>query len=138
MGQEVLLNEVVSLKANYDKREMQLIRRELESYYQKKYNKEGKKRLRYDIEALSTPNITKRGFLSNIFSRGNRKIGILQLYNSIINTQRSSYQSEFSAIQMAILDRYYLNKPFAEAIIVKESTGQIKYIVSEVPLSEVE
>lgn len=138
MSQEVLLNEVVKPKTNYDKKEMQLIRRELESYYQKKYGKEGKKRLRYDIEALSKPNVAKKGFLSNIFSSVNWKVGIPQLYNSIINTQRSRYQSEFNAIQMAILDRYYLNKPFAEAIIVKESTGQIKYLVSEVPLSEVE
>ena len=138
MGQEVLLNEVVNLKTNYDKKEMQLIRTEVESYYQKKYGKEGKKRLRYDIEALSTTNVVKRGFLSNIFSRGDWKIGIRQLYNSIVNTQRGRDLSESGAIQMVVLDRYYLNKPFAEAIIVKESTGQIKYLVSEVPLSEVE
>jgi len=138
MGQEILVNEVVNLKTNYDKKEMQLIRRELESYYQKKYGKEGKKRLRYDIEALSTPNVAKKGFLSNIFSRGDWKIGTQQLYNSVINTQRGRYLSASSAIQMTELDRYYLNKPFAEAVIVKESTGQIKYLVSEVPLSEVE
>lgn len=138
MGEEVLLNEVVNLKTNYDKKEMKLIRRELESYYQKRYGKEGKKRLQYDIEALSTTNVAKRGFLSSIFSRGDWKIGVRQLYNSIINTQRGRYLSESGAIQMAVLDRYYLNKPFAEAIIVKESTGQIKYLVSEVPLSEVE
>jgi flagellar protein FlaI len=123
---------------NYDKREMQLIRRELESYYQKKYGKEGKKKLRYHIQALSTPNVGKKGFLSNMFSSVNWKIGTPQLYNSIISTQRSRYQSEFSGTQMNVLDRYYLNKPFSEAIIVKESTGQIKYLVSEVPLSEVE
>ena len=138
MSQEVLINEVVNPKTNYDKKETKLIRRELEIYYQKKHGKEGKKRLRYDIEALSTPNVAKKGFLSNIFSKGEWKIGITQLYNSIINTQRGRDLSECSAIQIAVLDRYNLNKPFAEAIIVKESTGQIKYLVSEVPLSEVE
>lgn len=138
MSQEVPLNEVVNQKTSYDKEEMKLIRRELEIYYQRKYGKEGKKRLRYDIEALSTPNVAKKGFLSNIFSRGNPKIGIPQLYNSIINTQRSRYLSASGTIQMTVLDRYDLNKPFAEAIIVKESTGQIKYLVSEVSLSEVE
>ena len=138
MSQEVLLNEVANPKTNYDKKETELIRRELETYYQRKYGKEGKKRLRYDIEALSNPNLPKRGFLSNVFSKGDRRIGITQLYNGIISTQRGRYLSESSAIQIAVLDRYYLNKPFAEAIIVKESTGQVKYIVSEVPLSEVE
>jgi len=138
MDQEALLNEVVNLKTNYDKKQMQLIRRELESYYQKKYGKEGKKRLRYDIEALSTHNVAKKGFLSNFFSRRNWNISIPLLYNSIIGTQRGRYLSASSAIQMAILDRYYLNEPFAEAIIIKESTGQIKYLVSEIPLSEVE
>ncbi len=138
MEREVLLNEVVNPKTNYDEREIQLIRMELESYYQKKYGKEGRKRLRYDIETLSMPNAAKRGFLSNIFSRVDWRIGISQLYNSVVNTQRGRDLSRYSTTQLAVLDRYHLNEPFAEAVIVKENSGQVKYLVSEVSLSEVE
>jgi len=138
MDRELLLNEVVNPKTNYDEREIQLVRRELESYYQKKFGGEGKKRLRQDIEVLSEPKATRKGFLSKIFSRVDWKVGISQLYNSIVNTQRGRSVSTYSAAQATVLDRYYLNEPYAEATIVKENTGQIKYLVSEVPISEVE
>jgi len=136
MGQELVLREAVNLKASYDKKEVQLIRRELESYYEKMYGKEGKKRLRYEIETLSAAKAAKKGFLSNVFSKGDWRIGVAQLYNSIIGAQRN--QPASSVTQVAVLDQYYLNKPFADATIVKEGTGQIKYLVSEVSLSEVE
>ncbi len=37
-----------------------------------------------------------------------------------------------------IIERYYLNEPFAQALIIRERSGQAKYLVVEAPLTEEE
>jgi len=130
LTEEFKLNEVVPVKEKYGKEELKLITLELASYYGRRFGGNAEKRLKEDVQKTASSGGGKK-----LFARLKWNEGLTTLYNSILVEQRKSRSLIPDLTQAVIVDRYSLNEPFAYATIVKEQSGQLRYMVTEAPLS---
>jgi len=124
LTEEIKLNEVVPVKKKYSKEELKLITLELSSYYGRRFGKDAEKKLKEDVKKTGS---------KSLLSKWNE--GLTILYNGILAEQRKSRGLVPDLVQAVIVDRYFLNEPFAYATIVKEESGQLRYMVTEAQLS---
>ncbi len=131
------VREVVAVKDFYEKKELKIIRKELEFCYKAKFLRDWKRELKADLEA-HRPLPTK----ANRISFGRKKppaaIAWGKLYNRLANQGTIVSRPELSMAQLTILDQYPLKEPFARAVIGSEGTGYVTYHVIESELTKLE
>jgi len=124
LTEEIKLNEVVPVKEKYGKEELKLITLELASYYGRRFGKDAEKKLKEDVKKTGS---------KSLLSKWNE--GLTILYNGILAEQRKSRSLVPDLTRASVVDQYFLNEPLAFATIVKEGSGQLRYMVTEAPLS---